>query len=162
MYISKFLFSDRRMAWLWLIVRVYVGWQWVEAGWGKVTNSTWTSGTSLSGFLSGALAKTTGAHPDVSSWYGWLISHVGLPGVHVFSYLVAYGELIVGLALIVGLFTGLAAFGAAFMNMNYMLSGALSVNPQLFLIEILLILAWRTAGWIGLDRFVLKSASGNH
>ncbi len=31
--IARFLFADSRMAWFWLIVRVYVGWQWLVAGW---------------------------------------------------------------------------------------------------------------------------------
>ena len=30
--IARFLFADTRMAWFWLIVRVYVGWQWLVAG----------------------------------------------------------------------------------------------------------------------------------
>ncbi len=30
--ISRFLFADTRMAWVWLIVRLYVGFQWLVAG----------------------------------------------------------------------------------------------------------------------------------
>ena len=30
--IARFLFSDTRMALVWLLVRVYVGWAWLEAG----------------------------------------------------------------------------------------------------------------------------------
>ena len=29
--ISRLLFGDTRMAWLWLLVRLYVGWQWMFA-----------------------------------------------------------------------------------------------------------------------------------
>lgn len=68
---SRFLFADTRMAWLWLIVRVYVGWQWLEAGWGKFNSSGWNgnaAGAALQGFLKGALAKTAGDHPDVQGW----------------------------------------------------------------------------------------------
>ena len=35
--IARFLFADTRIAWLWLIVRVYVGWQWLVAGTEKLT-----------------------------------------------------------------------------------------------------------------------------
>jgi thiosulfate dehydrogenase [quinone] large subunit len=35
--IARFLFADTRMAWLWLIVRVYVGYEWLTAGWEKLT-----------------------------------------------------------------------------------------------------------------------------
>ena len=72
-----------------------------------------------------------------------------------FSYVVSYGEFLVGIALILGLFTGIAAFFGGFMNMNYLLAGTVSVNPILFLLELFLILAWRVAGWWGLDRLIL-------
>lgn len=41
------------------------------------------------------------------------------------------------------------------MNMNYLLAGTVSLNLILFIVELLLILAWKTAGWWGLDRWVL-------
>lgn len=75
--------------------------------------------------------------------------------VYFFSYLVSFGELLVGIALILGMFTGIAAFSGAYMNMNYPLAGTVSTNPILFVLELLLILAWRVAGWWGLDRFLL-------
>ena len=67
------------------------------------------------------------------------------------------GELLIGLALIVGAFTGIAAFFGGFMNWNFMMAGSASINPVLFTLSILLILAWKTAGWIGLDRFLLPA-----
>jgi thiosulfate dehydrogenase [quinone] large subunit len=63
----------------------------------------------------------------------------------------------VGIALILGIFTGIAAFFGSFMNMNYLLAGSVSSNPILFIIAVLLILAWKTAGWWGLDRWVLPA-----
>lgn len=155
--LARFLFSDTRCAALWLVARVYVGWQWLEAGWGKIHNPLWVgpdAGMALQGFLKGALVKTTGAHPDVSSGYAYFIEHVALQHTTVFSYLVSFGEVAVGLGLIFGLATGIAAFFGAMMNFNFLFSGAISVNPQFILIEIFLVLAWRTAGWYGLDRFV--------
>lgn len=67
----------------------------------------------------------------------------------------AYGELFVGIALIIGLFTGIAAFFWLFMNLNYLLAGTVSTNPILFTASIGLILAWRIGGYIGLDRYLL-------
>ncbi len=69
--------------------------------------------------------------------------------------MVAWGELLVGIALILGAFTGIAAFFGAFMNMNFLLAGAVSTNPILLLGQLFLILAWRVAGWLGLDRYLL-------
>jgi thiosulfate dehydrogenase [quinone] large subunit len=36
-----------------------------------------------------------------------------------------------------------------------MMAGTASSNPVLFTLAILLMLAWKTAGWLGLDRWVL-------
>jgi thiosulfate dehydrogenase [quinone] large subunit len=70
---------------------------------------------------------------------------------------VTFGELLVGLALILGVFTGIAAFFGSFMNMNYLLAGSVSVNPVLLIFATLLVLAWKTAGWWGLDRWLLPA-----
>jgi thiosulfate dehydrogenase (quinone) large subunit len=157
---SRALFGEVRWAWLWVILRIYVGWEWLQAGLGKIGNPTWTgenAGTALSGFLSGALAKTEGAHPDVQLWYAWFLEKIVIPNASIWSILVAWGELLVGIALIIGLFTGVAAFFGSFMNMNYLLAGTVSTNPILLTITIFIILAWRTAGWWGLDRWVLPA-----
>jgi thiosulfate dehydrogenase [quinone] large subunit len=63
---------------------------------------------------------------------------------------------LIGIALILGLFTAVAAFFGGFMNWNFMMAGTASANPVMIIISILLILAWRTAGYWGLDRLVLK------
>jgi thiosulfate dehydrogenase [quinone] large subunit len=156
--ISRIAFADTRLAWLWLIIRVYIGWQWVVAGYDKIVNPAWVgplAGGALSGFLEGALKKSSGAHPDVSVWYALWLKDVVIPNAALFSHFVAYGEVLVGVAMILGLFTGIAAFFGAFMNMNYLFAGTVSINPFMFLLELFLILAWRVAGWWGLDKYVL-------
>lgn len=156
--VSKFLFANTATAWFWLIVRIYVGFAWLSAGWEKVLNPVWSgpeAGGALSGFIQGALGKTVGAHPDVASWYATFLQNVVLPNANLWSHLVAYGELLVGLGLILGCLTGIAAFFGLFMNLNYMLAGTVSVNPILFTLSIGLILAWKIAGYWGLDRYLL-------
>jgi thiosulfate dehydrogenase [quinone] large subunit len=158
--VARFLFGDVRMAWLWLILRLYAGWEWLNAGWGKLHNPAWAgahAGTALTGFVQGALAQTGGAHPNVQSWYAWFLQHAVASNPVPWSYLVAIGETLVGVALIVGLFTGIAAFFGALMNVNYLLAGSISINPILFVIAIFLVLAWKIAGWWGLDRWVLPA-----
>src|SRR5439155_1301618 len=49
----------------------------------------------------------------------------------------------------------IAAVAGAFMNMNFMLAGSASSNPVLLILAVVLILAWKTAGYLGLDRFLL-------
>lgn len=156
--LSRFLFANAGFAWFWLIIRLYVGWEWLSAGYEKIQNPVWVgskAGVGLRGFLAGALAKSAGAHPNVQGWYASFLNGFVMHNAVLFSYAVSFGEVLVGIALILGLFTGIAAFFGAFMNMNYLLAGTVSTNPILFLLELFLILAWRTAGWWGIDRFLL-------
>jgi thiosulfate dehydrogenase [quinone] large subunit len=158
--LARFLFADTRFAWVWLLLRVYIGWEWLTAGWAKVTSPLWVgpqAGTALQGFLTGAVAKATGAHPAVSSWYAFFVTNVVAQHLVLFSFFVAYGELLVGIALVLGIFVGIAAFFGAFMNFNYLFAGTVSTNPLLLFIELFLILAWRTAGWWGIDRWLLPA-----
>lgn len=154
----KFLFMDTRIAWLWLIARVYVGWQWLEAGWGKFENPAWwggEAGGALNGFIQGALAKTSGAHPDVQGWYAWFLENAVSPNASVWSHVVVAGEVLVGVGLILGAFTGIAAFFGFFMNLNFLLAGTVSTNPILFTLSLLILLGWRIAGYYGVDYWLL-------
>jgi thiosulfate dehydrogenase [quinone] large subunit len=158
--ISKFMFADTKSSWFWLVVRLYVGWQWLTAAWEKISGGGWigsNAGAQLTGFLQGALNKTSGSNPAVQGWYAWFLQHSILTHVVIWSNVVAIGELLVGIALILGLFTGIAAFFGLFMNLNYLLAGTVSINPILFTLSISLILAWRVAGWLGLDYFALPA-----
>ncbi|MBT4003565.1 MAG: hypothetical protein HOF10_09660 [Chloroflexi bacterium] len=42
------------------------------------------------------------------------------------------------------------------MNWNFMMAGSASTNPMLFVVALGLILAWKVAGYIGADRFLLR------
>ena len=72
-----------------------------------------------------------------------------------FAKLISVGELLIGIALITGLFVGITAFLAGFMNWNFIMAGSASVNGVFFGLAVLLVLAWRIAGYIGLDYFLL-------
>jgi thiosulfate dehydrogenase [quinone] large subunit len=73
-----------------------------------------------------------------------------------FAKFVAIGEFIIGVALIAGIFIGFTAFFAGLMNWNFMMAGSASVNPVFFGIAVFLVLAWKIAGYIGLDYFLLS------
>ncbi len=151
------LFESSKMAWIWLLVRIYLGWEWLYAGYEKVINPVWvgsTAGDAVSGFVNGALTKTIGEHPDVSSWYAWFLQNCVLPNASLWSHLVAYGELLVGLGLILGLLTFLSAFFGLFMNINYLLAGTVSTNPIMLILSLLLMLARKISGGIGVDGYI--------
>lgn len=158
--VTRFLFSDPRAGILWLPVRVWLGWRWLSAGLGKVGTPAWTgdqAGAAVAGFVQGALAKAAGDHPDVQAWYAWFLENIVLPNAAVFGYMVAFGEVLVGLALLTGFLTGIAAFFGTVMNMAFLLAGTVSVNPILFAVGTWLVLAWKVAGRWGLDYWLLPA-----
>lgn len=151
--VSRYLFSSTRSAWIWLIIRLYLGYAWLTAGWGKVTAEAWTgakAGAAVQGFVQGALEKE-----GVYGWYATFLEKAVLPNAKLFAFLVAWGEVLVGLGLILGLLTGIAAFFGGLMNVSFLFAGTLSTNPLLFVLATWLVMAWKVAGYYGLDRYAL-------
>ena len=156
--LAQFLFSDTRLAAVWLVIRVLLGWGWVSAALGKLSDPAWMqTGEALKGFWTKAVAIPETGKPAITfDWYRNFIQGMLDSGSYVwFAKLVAFGELLIGVALILGLFVGVAAFLGAFMNWNYIMAGSASTNGLFGLGAILLILAWKTAGYYGLDRWIL-------
>ncbi len=157
--LARFLFSDTRMAWFWLIVRLYVGWQWIDAGLHKLPDPGWTvTGEALKKYWLAAVAiPAPPARPAISfDWYRSFIQFLlDTQSYTWFAKFVAYGEFLIGVALIVGAFVGIAAFFGAFMNWNFIMAGSASTNGLLLILAVGLMLAWKVAGWYGLDRWLL-------
>lgn len=152
------LFSTTRFAWLWLIVRVFLGYQWISASLHKIEDPKWVStGEALKGFWASAVKIPETGKPAITyDWYrSFLQFMLDQQAYTWFAKLVAYGEFLIGVALILGAFVGIAAFFGAFLNWNFIMAGAASTNGMLFTIAVVLILAWKVAGWYGLDRFLL-------
>lgn len=152
------LLGDTRWALLWLVMRLYVGYTWLTSGWGKLGNPAWMeTGQALRGFWTNAVAIPESGRPPVAfDWYrGFLQFMLDASWYTWFAKVIAIGEVVIGVLLIIGLFTGIAAFLGGFMNWNFMMAGSASINPVLFTISILLVLAWKTAGWLGVDRWAL-------
>ena len=156
--LARFLFASTAAAWLWLLVRLYMVSVFLPAGWEKITSGKWLfgDGSPILGLVNGAIANT-----DTPSWYASFLQNIVVPNAGLFATLVALGEFAVGLGLLVGLLTGIAAFGGIFINSNFLLAGALGPNPVLILFGTLIALAWRNAGWIGLDRWFMPWIHGN-
>ncbi len=106
--IARFLFQSSAAAWLWLVVRVYVGYEWLSSGLHKLGDPAWFGdGQAILVYWKRAVAiPEPPARPLIT--YDWF-----------------------------------RAF--------------LQLNPTLLLLSMLLLLAWKNAGYIGLDRMLLPA-----
>lgn len=154
---ARSLYQTTKFAWLWLFIRLYLGYSWITSGWGKIANPAWRTGGPLRGFWENAVSIPETGRPAIAfDWYRNFIQFMLDNQWNTwFADLVMYGELLVGIALILGAFTGLAAFAGSFMNWNFIMAGAASTNGLMLTLAVFLILAWKVAGWYGLDRWLL-------
>jgi thiosulfate dehydrogenase [quinone] large subunit len=157
---TKFLFSNARAGLFWLPIRLFVGFAWLEAGFHKASGTGWLDGgTALQGYWTHAVAipaQGAGSPAITYDWYRTFLQTL-LDG-HAYTWfapLIAFGEMAVGIGLIVGCLTGFAAFFGAIMSMSFLLAGSASSNPVMLTLAIGLILAWKVSGYYGIDRFIL-------
>ncbi len=155
--LARSLFQTTRFAWLWLAIRLYLGYSWLTSGWGKIMNPAWREGGPLRGFWQNAVTVPEAGRPPIAfDWYRDFIQFMLDREWYVwFADLIMVGELLVGIALILGVFTGIAAFAGSFMNWNFIMAGTASSNGLMLVLAVVLILAWKVADWIGLDRWLL-------
>lgn len=155
--IAQLLFADTRFSPIWLLVRIYTGMQWLNSAGRKLQDPSWMqTGEALKAFWANAVKIPAEGRPPIEfDWYRNFINYLlSVQAYTWFAKVVAFGELLVGICLILGIFVGAAAFFGAFMNWNYIMAGSASLNGLLLVLSMLLILAWKTAGYIGLDHFL--------
>ena len=158
---ARFLVNNSRAGLFWLPIRLFVGFTWLEAGWHKFNDPAWVSGgAALRGYWTNAVnVPAAPGRPAITfEWYRDFLN-VLLNGHHEawFALLITFGELAIGVGILFGALTGIAAFFGAFMNMSFLLAGSASTNPVMFTLAIGLILAWKVAGYYGVDRFLLPA-----
>jgi thiosulfate dehydrogenase [quinone] large subunit len=145
---------------LWVPIRFFVGRDWMAAGEHKLRSASWMDGGSaLQGYWKGAVAVPDSGSPRVT--YGWYRDFLNYMLNHEwytwFAKVIAIGEFLVGIGLVVGALVGIAAFFGTLMNFNFMLAGSSSSNPVLFGLAVFLVLAWKVAGYFGVDRVLLPA-----
>jgi thiosulfate dehydrogenase (quinone) large subunit len=156
---ARFLRYGREAAPLYLGLRLFLAWEWIDAAQHKLQNPAWVAGgTALKAYWQRAVAVP---EPPASAaitfpayrafiqfmldndWFVW------------FAQVIAWGELLIGLGLLFGGLIGFAAFFALLMNFSFLFAGTTSSNPLLIILEVLLLVGWRVAGWWGVDRYLL-------
>lgn len=167
------------LGWYWL----QFGWRKVFGGtitarfwdWGDGAHSIWGSGNIgwvRGGTVLGADGAAThvGAGDNVAFWanksleggdvfFGWyrqFLEWVRDTAHPVIGPAFSVAELLLGVALIVGAFVGIAAFVGGMMNLSTLLGGTSALSPVMVAVSVLLIMAWRNAGYYGADRYLLR------
>jgi thiosulfate dehydrogenase (quinone) large subunit len=108
--LARLLFQNSGMAWVWFVVRLWLGWQWLAASW-----------------------------MSLSQPGEWL------------PFLAAVAQVVFAIAIVVGLFVGASTAGGLVVHL------LVDLDPLQVAAAILLLLAWKNAGLIGLDRYVLRA-----
>ena len=157
--VSRFLRRARDAAPLFLGVRLFLGYEWLDAGLHKLQDPAWfQTGAALRTYWErAATIPEAPARPAITyplyrafiqfmldnGWESW------------FKYVIIFGELLVGIGLLVGGLTAIAAFSGMLMNFTFLYAGSVSSSPTFIILGMLIIIGWRVAGWWGLDRVLL-------
>jgi thiosulfate dehydrogenase [quinone] large subunit len=153
--IMNWLRGSKYAAVILTLVRLYVGYQFLKAGWHKLTAD---KAFDASGFLKGAIAKPvmeSGTQDSLYPNFVAFLQHFALPNVKLFNVIVPWGELFIGLGLIIGALTTAAVFFGMLMNFTFMLAGTVSSNPWLIFLSMFIIVAGANAGKFGADYYIL-------
>ena len=143
----------------WTAVRVWLGIMWIQAGVAKV----W--GAENPGFLhnNGVAVAGYAAHGTAAyTWWGTFLHSFVVPNAGWIAVLVAVGELAIGIALCLGLFTRIAAVSSLALLFTYVMSGTASVCAFYALFAIVILIMWRTSSWIGVDGLVAGYRQRHH
>jgi thiosulfate dehydrogenase [quinone] large subunit len=140
--------ESKIMAVGWTAMRVWLGIMWIQAGSAKL----W--GAENPGFLHNHGAGVAGfaAHGvPAYSWWGSFLHNFVVPNAGWIAVLVAVAEFTIGIALVAGLFTRVAALGSLALLFTYVMSGTASVCAFYALFAIVILTMWRTSSWLGID-----------
>ena len=134
-----------------LPLRLFIGLGWIRASLEKFITAGWYDGSALTGFFDQQLS---GGHV-VFPLYQQLVTGVFEPNAVALSWIIMIGQMLVGLAVTFGVLTNFALLCGLFMNVNFVLVGA--VNPSAFYIVIQTALLVTNVGAVfGLDRILSR------
>ena len=152
----------------WLVLRVIFGLSWMQAAWPKLTDPGWMStGIALKNYLDKYVTMHNPPRPRITidvvafDWYNTFLQ--GLLDREAYVWLarwIAVGELLIGLALVLGVLVGITASFSLFTSLNLGLAGSARTNCFFLLVSLGLIYAWQTAGYYGLDHWLLPRLRG--
>ena len=158
---ADWLYRAKAASVVWLVARLWLGYEWLNAGyqklWGAENSGFWnSSGAAVKGYATAGIAGSASGKGGASyGWWAAFLHNFVVPNASWIAKLIAVSEFAIGVLLIVGLFTGAAALAGLVLNLVYMFSGTAGVNPAYAVVSLLLVLAWRNAGYLGMDSVAL-------
>jgi thiosulfate dehydrogenase [quinone] large subunit len=153
--LMNWLRNNRVATVLLTVLRLYLGYTWITAGWHKLTGD---KAFDAAGFIKGAIAKPiveTGTTEHVYPNFVAFLEHFALPNVKLFNFLIPWGELLIGLGLLLGALTTVAMFFGVFMNFIFLYAGTVSTNPWMVMLGVIILAAGANAGRFGVDYYLL-------
>lgn len=141
---------------VWLVLRLYLASVWLQFGIAKIRGG-WLDGDGLHGLLSAVAAGQTPAPFPFYARIAELLVQTEMD--RVLSIVMPFAELAVGLAFLTGVLIVPAAIGAILLNLNLILSGVASLHfdGRIIALQVLLLLAWRVAGYLGLGTLIRRA-----
>ncbi len=140
------------------LLRIATGIMFLAPGWRKVSTD-W----SAQGFIEASVAgfPDSDDRAGASGIYAWFLENIVLAAPALFSFLVAWGELLIALALIFGVASRLAAALGAFMLLNFHWAKGIDFwsagNYDALWVLIFLVLALTAAGRVfGVDDYLYR------
>lgn len=147
--------TERTYLWYVVILRVWIGSFMLYQGYRKFLRDF-----PHSGWIERQIGKLD--EVEVVSWYKAFLANVVLPNQELFGYLVMYGEILVGLCLLIGLLTRFSSAVGIFMLINYVLGpgwarGASTLSQtETFLVSMIVLFLSNPGRTLGLDALLFR------
>jgi len=137
--------------WTILPLRFFLGVSFLAAGWDKLTDPAFLD-PSATGYIGNQIAQFAPGTP----LEGFLLNFA-VPNASLFGLLTMGGELCIGIAVLLGLFTRFSAAMGLLLNLTFFLSATWDVHPFYFGADLPYVFAWLTLMLAGPGPFALDA-----
>ena len=141
---KKFLKNSLFIASTFVIARIYLSYMWLSNAENKIVYD----------FSIGSMLESQVNSGSLPSWWAGFMKIFVLPNTNLFEALVTIGEFSVGIALLLGVFTRFSALMGALMNFSFLMTFQATLDLQMLIIHVFIILIAGNASRIGLDPYI--------
>jgi len=140
-------------------LRLFLGFTFIRASWDKLFDPAFFS-PAASGYVGHQLALGAGTSP-----LGGLLTGFIVPNATMFGMLTMAGELLIGLAVLLGWYTRFSAIMGLFINLMFYFTITWDVHPYYYGADIIFVISWLTLaltgpGPLSVDAYMRKRVQG--